>query len=79
MYLKYLINIFFQIMKSVIITDNTRQKDNIHLDAIKTNRQDMVMRYEGAKSWNSIWNKNIMHKGSIAMSFKSYLLSMMQC
>ena len=58
----------------------TRQKDNIHLEVVKTNRRDMTMRYQGAKVWNIILNNNIMYKGSVAMfkkDFKSYLLSTM--
>ena len=58
----------------------TRQKDNIHLEVVKTNRRDMTMRYQGAKVWNIILNNNIMYKRSVAMfkkDFKSYLLSTM--
>ena len=59
---------------------NTRQKDNINLVIVKTNRKDMTMRYQGVKIWNTVLNSNIMYKRSIAIfkkDFKSYMLSTM--
>ena len=56
---------------------NTREKDNIHLYIVKPKRRYVIMRYQGAKVWNIILNKN---RGSIDMfkkNFKSYLLSTM--
>ena len=59
---------------------NTRQKDNIHLDVVKTNRPNMTMRHQGAKVWNIVLNKIIMYKRGIAMLRKTLnLICCLRC